>query len=209
MPVSFFWRPRLAKTDLTCLAHRPAHLCIAPAGDARTGAVAALANTDDGCPAPVSPPAAAAPAEPSPAAVSLAREVIVGSGIVRSFDLIVPQFPDQIGTNIHADEARSHRDLNAVMEQIKPDFDKQTQDLVTSSARLYAQRLSESQLRDISAFFKSPAGAGLCHGAAGRDDRSLHLDAGVLAAHFYRHDDARAHRDEEARSRPVIGSCRP
>ena len=44
------------------------------------------------------------------------------------------------------------------MEQIKPDFDKQTQDLITNAARLYAQRLSEKQLKDISDFFKSPSG---------------------------------------------------
>ena len=39
-----------------------------------------------------------APAEPTPAAVALARDVIVASGISRSLDLIVPQFLDQIGT---------------------------------------------------------------------------------------------------------------
>ena len=51
------------------------------------------------------------------------------------------------------------RDLNAVNVEIKPDFDKQTQDMVTGIARLYAQRLNDKQLKDIGDFFKSPSGA--------------------------------------------------
>ncbi len=131
---------------------------------------AALAQTSPLSPSPtMSPPAAtrpvtpslgtAPPAEPTPAAVALAREVIVASGISRSFDIVVPQFLDQIGTNLTRTRPDLIRDLNTVMEQIKPEFDKQTQDLIGTSARLYAQRLTEKQLKDIVDFFKSPSGA--------------------------------------------------
>lgn len=100
----------------------------------------------------------ATPSEPTPAAVALARDVIVGSGISRSLDLIVPQFLDQIGTNLTQTRPDLIRDLNAVMEQIKPEFDKQTQDLISSAARLYAQRLTQAQLREVAGFFQSASG---------------------------------------------------
>ena len=109
-------------------------------------------------PAPSMPALPVTPAEPSPAAMALARDIIVASGISRSLDVIVPQFLDQIGTTLTQTRPDLIRDLNDVMEKIKPEFDKQTQDLVTSAARLYAQRLTEKQLKDTSDFFKSPSG---------------------------------------------------
>lgn len=122
---------------------------------------AALAQQPANPPAPPAAPSGSARpagAEPSPAAVNLAREVIVASGLSRSFDIIVPQFLDQIGTNLTQTRPDLIRDLNAVMEGIKPEFDKQTADVITGAARAYAQRLNEKQLKDIADFFKSPSG---------------------------------------------------
>ena len=132
---------------------------------------AAQSQTSPLSPSPTMTPPAAAPgrpatttfpatpaAEPTPTAVALAREVITTSGISRSFDIIVPQFLDQIGTNLTRTRPDLIRDLNTVMEQVKPEFDKQTQDLLNDAARLYAQRLNEKQLKDISDFFKTPSG---------------------------------------------------
>ena len=99
-----------------------------------------------------------APAEPSPASLALARDVVVGSGIARSFDVIVPQFLDQISTTVTRTRPDLIRDINAVNEQIKPEFDKQAQDMVTSVARLFAQRLNDKQLKDVGDFFKSASG---------------------------------------------------
>ena len=126
----------------------------------------AMAQSAAPAPAPASPSSSAptmptfpvTPAEPSPAAVALGRDLIVASGISRSLDIIVPQFLDQIGTTLTQTRPDLIRDLNEVMEKIKPDFDKQAQDLVTNAAKLYAQRLTEQQLRDTVGFFKSPAG---------------------------------------------------
>ena len=133
---------------------------------------AALSQTSPLSPSPTMAPPAAAPAlpaapafpatpapEPTPAAIALAREVITTSGISRSFDVIVPQFLDQIGTRLTQTRPDLIRDLNTVMEQVKPEFDKQTQDLLNASARLYAQRLNEKQLKDIADFFKTPSGS--------------------------------------------------
>jgi hypothetical protein len=90
--------------------------------------------------------------------MSLARDVVLYSGIARSFQVIVPQYLDQIGTTLTQTRPDLIRDLNAVRDQVKPEFDKRVDELVDTAARLYAARLNEQQLKDTAAFFKSSAG---------------------------------------------------
>ena len=70
----------------------------------------------------------------------------------------MPQYLDQIGTSLTQTRPDLIRDLNVVMEQVKPEFDKRVDEIVDNAARLYAARLNEQQLKDTAAFFKSPAG---------------------------------------------------
>ncbi|MDE2578769.1 MAG: DUF2059 domain-containing protein [Hyphomicrobiales bacterium] len=112
-----------------------------------------------GAPAFAQAPAPApAAAEPSAAQIALARDLIVASGVARTFSGIVPQYLDQIGTNLTQTRPDLIRDLNTVREQIKPEFDKRVDTLIDQAARLYAQRFSEDELKQMVVFFKSPAG---------------------------------------------------
>jgi hypothetical protein len=115
---------------------------------------------------PAAPPAAK-PASPAPNAanpqpttqqMSLARDVVLYSGIARSFEGVVPQYLNQIGSSLTRTRPDLIRDLNVVMEQVKPEFDKRVDEMVDNAARIYAARLNEQQLKDAAAFFKSPAG---------------------------------------------------
>lgn len=130
-----------------------------------SGALAQSPTAKAAAPATPAAPAAAAPAapapvgEPTPAQMALARDLVTGSGISRSFGVVVPQYLDQIGTQLTQTRPDLIRDLNAVTEQIKPEFDKRADEMVDKAARLYAQRMSEDELKTVSAFFKSPAGA--------------------------------------------------
>ena len=76
----------------------------------------------------------------------------------RSFAIVIPQFLDQIGTRLTQTRPDLIKDLNTVMEQIKPEFDKRVDQMVDTAARLYAERLSEQELKDTSNFFKSASG---------------------------------------------------
>ncbi|MFV0279175.1 MAG: DUF2059 domain-containing protein [Rhodoblastus sp.] len=101
---------------------------------------------------------AATPAPPTAAQLALGREIVVNSGVSRSFAIIIPQFLDQIGTRLTQTRPDLIKDLNAVMEQIKPEFDKRVDEMIDIAGRLYAERLSEQELKDASAFFKSASG---------------------------------------------------
>jgi hypothetical protein len=108
--------------------------------------------------APLAKPASPAPAAATPQQISLARDVVLYSGIARSFQIVVPQYLDQIGTRLTQTRPDLIKDLNVVMEQVKPEFDKRVDEMIDNAARIYAARLNEQQLKDAAAFFKSPAG---------------------------------------------------
>ncbi len=112
------------------------------------------------------PPKAATPA-PTPAAntapsitpshLALAREVMLGSGIARSFDSIIPAFSEQIRQNA-VTRPELTKDLDEVLNGLQPEMELQKQAMITTAARIYAARLTEAELADIAAFFRSPAG---------------------------------------------------
>jgi uncharacterized protein len=98
-----------------------------------------------------------AQAQPSASHLALAREVAISSGMTRSFDAMVEPFLDQLQQmNVTRPEIKN--DLIQVVAQIRPELDQQKQKMVDNAARAFASRLSESELKDIVAFYKSAAG---------------------------------------------------
>lgn len=106
-------------------------------------------------PEPQTPPEGA---EPSAAHVQAARELILATGISRSFQIIIPEFMDQIGVTLTQTRPELTNDLLGVMNQLKPEFDKQADEMIDLSARIYARLLTEDEIKAILAFFKSDAG---------------------------------------------------
>jgi len=97
-------------------------------------------------------------AEPTAAHVEAARELILATGISRSFQIIIPEFMDQIGVTLTQTRPELTGDLTVVLNNLKPEFDKQADEMIDLSARIYAHLLSEQDVRAILAFFKSDAG---------------------------------------------------
>lgn len=107
---------------------------------------------------PAAAPAVAAP-EPTAAQLALGKDVLIASGVSRSFGLAVPQMLDSIGTRVTQTRPDLIKDLNTVMEGIKPEFDKRVDSMIDQGARAYATRFTEDELKQIAGFFKSAAGA--------------------------------------------------
>ena len=101
-------------------------------------------------------PAAAAP-EITPNHLALAREVMLGSGIARSFDSILPTFAQQIRQQALTRPDMT-KDLDEVLTGLQPEMELQKQRMIDIAARIYAAQLSEAELQDIATFFRSPSG---------------------------------------------------
>lgn len=87
-----------------------------------------------------------------------AREVVTLSGITRSFDAIVPQFAEQVKQTFGTTRPELNADLEQVLTAIKPEMEDRKSEMVALAANTFAQRLTEAELTDIAAFFKSPSG---------------------------------------------------
>ncbi|WPP06520.1 DUF2059 domain-containing protein [Methylocella tundrae] len=110
-------------------------------------------------------PAPAQPASPAPAAAPItpahlaaARALVIGSGMSRSFGVVIPQFVDQIGSSLSQTRPEIVQDLKEVLTNLRPEFEKQADEMTDIAAQIFAKRLSEADLNAAVAFFNSTAG---------------------------------------------------
>ncbi len=104
---------------------------------------------------PALPPDATAPTATH---IAKARQLILATGISRSFQIIIPEFMDQIGNTLTQSRPELVHDMGIVLVQLKPEFEHQSDEMIDQSARIYATLLSEKDIDDILAFFDSEAG---------------------------------------------------
>lgn len=119
--------------------------------------------------APAAPPAApAAPsapaagpassAEPSPAVLAAADSILTDMGIKRTLSLVVPNMLAELERNVTTTRPEIKAQLREVLQAIQPDFDNSAKDMYAKATALMVTMLSEKEIEDVAAFFKSPAG---------------------------------------------------
>jgi hypothetical protein len=118
--------------------------------------LAAASAQQPAAPAPSAGPASSAP-PPAASHLAVAREVALTSGIARSIEVIPPQLFERLREQIVARPELS-KDLNDVLKTIEPEMELQKQQVVNAIAVIYARAMTEAELKDTIAFFKSPSG---------------------------------------------------
>jgi uncharacterized protein len=101
--------------------------------------------------------ASAQPA-PSPAAVAMAKEVIILKGATGLWDPIVPGVVEQAKNTFLQMNPMLSRDLNEVSARLRSELAPRQAELTDEVARIYATRFTEPEIRDVLAFYKTPAG---------------------------------------------------
>ena len=100
------------------------------------------------------PPAQAA----TPSHLAVAREVANASGMTRSFDAMTEPFLDQL-QQMNVTRPEIKKDLEEVTAMLRPEIEMQKQKMLENVARVFAAQLTEQELTDIAAFYKTPSGA--------------------------------------------------
>lgn len=96
--------------------------------------------------------------EPSASHLAAARELMDTTGVLTPVDEVIPAFAEQIRKqNVTRPELT--KDLNEVLQGLEPELRLQRQQIATIVARTYAKWLSEPELKEVNAFFKTPVGA--------------------------------------------------
>ncbi|MHB2167927.1 DUF2059 domain-containing protein [Alsobacter sp. R-9] len=120
----------------------------------------APAQTAQAAPAPAQPaPSATSPAGPTASHLAIARDVVQLSGLSRSFEFIVPQYSEQLKATFATTRPEIMKDLDKTLQDLRPEFEAQRNDILNAAARVFAGRINEADLKEIAAFFKSPAGS--------------------------------------------------
>lgn len=111
-------------------------------------------------PAPAVPAAPAAPSQPEPPAstVAAAHDLVIASGMARSFAPMVPQLTDQIIPMLTRTRPELKANLTDVLKGLEPEFNKKGEDMIDVAARIYARNMNEQELTDAAAFFNSAVG---------------------------------------------------
>jgi hypothetical protein len=108
--------------------------------------------------AAVSEAHAQAPAQPSPVAVALAREIIIAKASSSGFDTVGPSVIEKSKDQFLQLNPSLFKDLNEVAAKLKAEYAPRFSEPINEAARVYAGRFTEQELKDILAFYKSPAG---------------------------------------------------
>ena len=123
-------------------------------------ATPALAQ-DAAAPAAPAKPAAVpdvAQPEPPPGQLAAARDLVLASGMARSFAPMVPQLSDQIVPMLTRTRPELKQNLVQVMQQLQPEFAKKSDEMIDIAAKIYARQMTEEELKQAADFFNSPVG---------------------------------------------------
>lgn len=95
---------------------------------------------------------------PSAAQLKLARQVVEMQGSQRSFEGAVPTIFTQIYNQYVSQNPDLDKDIAAALRALLPEFDKRKEEITGILARVYAEKFTEAELKDIVAFYESPTG---------------------------------------------------
>jgi hypothetical protein len=96
--------------------------------------------------------------QPSPATLATAKELVDIIGASRDFDPIVTGVIVQTATTFLNSNPALAKDLNDIAELLVSEYLPRRDEVKNDMIRLYAQRLTDQELKDALAFFKAPLG---------------------------------------------------
>lgn len=94
---------------------------------------------------------------PTPEHIKAAREVVVSSGLSQSIESIYGEFVAGI-RQTYATRPEIKKDMEEVLTALKAESDLRRDEMVDSSARIFASKMTEADLKEVAAFFSSPVG---------------------------------------------------
>ena len=103
-------------------------------------------------------PSAYAQPKPSPAALATAHQLIKLTGANTLFDPLIAGVIEQAKLLFLQQNPDLSKDLNDVAAKLRVEYAPRFAELTDHVARLYAQRFSETELKQLLVFYQSPLG---------------------------------------------------
>ncbi len=96
--------------------------------------------------------------QPSAASMAVAKQLITTTGATAVFNPLIAGVVEQAKLLFLQQDPALAKDLNEVAAKIRTDLQPRFAELNDEVAKLYATNFSEQELKDILAFYQSPAG---------------------------------------------------
>jgi hypothetical protein len=100
----------------------------------------------------------AAPQSPSPGSILIAKQIVQLKGVDSMMDPIARGIVEKVKNVVMQTNFMFQKDINEVTDQLHKEFDGRSAELVDLTARNYATRFSEPELKQILTFYQSPVG---------------------------------------------------
>jgi hypothetical protein len=98
------------------------------------------------------------PAAPSAASITAAKELVSLKGGATMFDPLVPGVIESAKNSLVPTNPQLQRPLNEVAAQLLKEYEPKRAEILNEVAKVYAQRFTEPELKEIAAFYKTPVG---------------------------------------------------
>jgi hypothetical protein len=121
---------------------------------ARRGAICALAFAWLAC----AGPAAAQQPTPSASAMATAKELLQAKGATAMFEPLLPGMIESTKNSFLPSNPSLFKEFNEVAAKLRSELAPRRDEVINQIARIYAQRFSEAEMKEVIAFYKSPAG---------------------------------------------------
>jgi hypothetical protein len=95
---------------------------------------------------------------PSPAAISMAKELIALKGATTMYDPVVRGVVEQAKIVLLRTNPMVSKDLNEITARLHNEYAARINELRELVARVYASRFTEQELKDALTFYKTPLG---------------------------------------------------
>src|SRR5262249_15888509 len=95
---------------------------------------------------------------PSPGALAAAKELMTLKGAAAMFNPLIPGVIESAKNTFVPTNPNLVGQLNEVAAQFQKEYEPKRAELADLVAKIYAERFSEQELKDIVAFYKTPAG---------------------------------------------------
>jgi hypothetical protein len=96
--------------------------------------------------------------QPSANAIALAKEIITAKGAANIYDPIIPGVIERAKGNFIQINPMLLKDLNEVAAKLRAESNGRAAEIFNEVAKLYAARFTEQELKDVLAFYRTPAG---------------------------------------------------
>lgn len=93
----------------------------------------------------------------TPSHLQVAREVADVTGVTAGITNIYNEFEKSV-QDLIATRPEMKKDADTVVAALKPEADKRADEMAKTAAEVFARKMSEADLKEVAAFFKSPVG---------------------------------------------------